>query len=184
MKWILTIPFFPFLGSPHAGFPGYDTLMQKDTASVGEIMKQRGWNTFWCGACFTVVVGWVDGRMGRDRFPWPRPSLWVDLSLCVTIHSPHTRQQARTTTCPTGSRHRLDPSISGPTTSALSTSTASSAGTPARCVESGWIGQSVSCNDWKRHADMHITFPRFHTTNPTPVAPGPLRGEQAHRALP
>lgn len=32
-----------------AGFPGYDTLMQKDTASVGEILKQRGWNTMWCG---------------------------------------------------------------------------------------------------------------------------------------
>ena len=31
------------------GFPGYDTLMQKDTASVGEILKQRGWNTMWCG---------------------------------------------------------------------------------------------------------------------------------------
>src|SRR5262249_52890276 len=29
------------------GYPGYDTLMQKDTATIAEILKQKGWNTAW-----------------------------------------------------------------------------------------------------------------------------------------
>ncbi len=54
--------FDPFLAPRiHPGFPGYDTLMQKDTASVGEILKQRGWNTLWSGACY---VGWSGGMEG------------------------------------------------------------------------------------------------------------------------
>ena len=31
------------------GFPGYDSLMGKDTATVAEIPKQQGWNTSWFG---------------------------------------------------------------------------------------------------------------------------------------
>jgi len=31
------------------GFPGYDSLMGKDTATVAEILKQQGWNTSWFG---------------------------------------------------------------------------------------------------------------------------------------
>ena len=31
------------------GYPGYDTLVDKDTASVGEILKQIGYNTVWVG---------------------------------------------------------------------------------------------------------------------------------------
>ena len=31
------------------GFPGYDSLMQKNCGTVGEILKQNGWNTSWFG---------------------------------------------------------------------------------------------------------------------------------------
>ena len=31
------------------GFPGYDSVMGKDTATVAEILKQKGWNTSWFG---------------------------------------------------------------------------------------------------------------------------------------
>ncbi|HTU18336.1 MAG TPA: sulfatase-like hydrolase/transferase [Gemmataceae bacterium] len=31
------------------GFPGYDTLMQKDTATVAEVLKQNGYSTGWFG---------------------------------------------------------------------------------------------------------------------------------------
>src|SRR5262245_49936213 len=31
------------------GFPGYDTVMQKDTATVAEVLKQNGYSTAWFG---------------------------------------------------------------------------------------------------------------------------------------
>jgi arylsulfatase A-like enzyme len=31
------------------GFPGYDSLMPKSVGTVGEILKQNGYNTAWFG---------------------------------------------------------------------------------------------------------------------------------------
>jgi len=31
------------------GFPGYDTLMPKDSVAVGEILRLIGYNTLWVG---------------------------------------------------------------------------------------------------------------------------------------
>jgi arylsulfatase A-like enzyme len=37
------------IGEMATGFPGYDSLMGPDTATIGEILKQNGWNTAWFG---------------------------------------------------------------------------------------------------------------------------------------
>jgi arylsulfatase len=39
------------------GFPGYDSLMGRDTATVAEILKQKGWNTSWFGKNHNVPTG-------------------------------------------------------------------------------------------------------------------------------
>ncbi len=51
------------------GFPGYDSVMQKDTASVAEILKQKGWNTAWFGKNHNVP-DWQSSQAGPFDL-WP-----------------------------------------------------------------------------------------------------------------
>jgi len=51
------------------GFPGYDSLMGKDTATVAEIMKQKGWNTSWFGKNHNVP-DWQTSQSGPFDL-WP-----------------------------------------------------------------------------------------------------------------
>jgi arylsulfatase A-like enzyme len=51
------------------GFPGYDTLVGKDTAGLGEILRQNGWNTAWFGKSHNVP-DWESSQAGPfDRWP-------------------------------------------------------------------------------------------------------------------
>src|SRR5262245_42196007 len=45
------------------GYPGYDSVMQKDTASVAEILRQKGWNTVWFGKDHNVP-DWQGSQAG------------------------------------------------------------------------------------------------------------------------
>ncbi len=51
------------------GFPGYDSLMGKDTATVAEILKQKGWNTAWFGKNHNVP-DWQSSQSGPFDL-WP-----------------------------------------------------------------------------------------------------------------
>jgi arylsulfatase A-like enzyme len=51
------------------GFPGYDTLMGKDTATAGEILRQKGWNTAWFGKNHNVP-DWQSSQAGPFDL-WP-----------------------------------------------------------------------------------------------------------------
>jgi arylsulfatase len=51
------------------GFPGYDTLMGKDTATVAELLKQKGWNTAWFGKNHNVP-DWQTSQAGPFDL-WP-----------------------------------------------------------------------------------------------------------------
>jgi arylsulfatase A-like enzyme len=51
------------------GFPGYDTLMEKDTAMIAEILKQKGWNTAWFGKNHNVP-DWQSSQAGPFDL-WP-----------------------------------------------------------------------------------------------------------------
>jgi len=51
------------------GFPGYDSLMGKDTATVAEILKQKGWNTAWIGKNHNVP-DWQSSQAGPFDL-WP-----------------------------------------------------------------------------------------------------------------
>jgi arylsulfatase A-like enzyme len=51
------------------GFPGYDSLMGKDTATVAEILKQHGWNTAWFGKNHNVP-DWQSSQAGPFDL-WP-----------------------------------------------------------------------------------------------------------------
>jgi len=51
------------------GFPGYDTLMGKDTASVAEVLRQHGWNTAWFGKNHNVP-DWQSSQAGPFDL-WP-----------------------------------------------------------------------------------------------------------------
>jgi arylsulfatase A-like enzyme len=51
------------------GFPGYDSLMGKDTASLGEILRQHGWNTAWFGKNHNVP-DWQSSQAGPFDL-WP-----------------------------------------------------------------------------------------------------------------
>ncbi len=51
------------------GYPGYDSLMGKDTASVGEILRQKGWNTAWFGKNHNVP-DWQSSQAGPFDL-WP-----------------------------------------------------------------------------------------------------------------
>jgi arylsulfatase len=51
------------------GFPGYDSLMGKDTATVAEVLKQKGWNTAWIGKNHNVP-DWQSSQAGPFDL-WP-----------------------------------------------------------------------------------------------------------------
>jgi arylsulfatase len=51
------------------GFPGYDSVMGKDTASVAEILRQKGWNTAWFGKDHNVP-DWQSSMAGPFDL-WP-----------------------------------------------------------------------------------------------------------------
>ena len=51
------------------GFPGYDSLMEKDTATVAEILRQHGWNTAWFGKNHNVP-DWQTSQAGPFDL-WP-----------------------------------------------------------------------------------------------------------------
>ena len=51
------------------GYPGYDSLMGKDTATVAEILKQQGWNTAWFGKNHNVP-DWQTSQAGPFDL-WP-----------------------------------------------------------------------------------------------------------------
>jgi arylsulfatase len=51
------------------GFPGYDTMMGKDTATVAEILRQHGWNTAWFGKNHNVP-DWQTSQAGPFDL-WP-----------------------------------------------------------------------------------------------------------------
>ncbi|MBP7868202.1 MAG: arylsulfatase [Acidobacteria bacterium] len=51
------------------GFPGYDSLMGKDTATVAEILRQKGWNTAWFGKNHNVP-DWQNSQAGPFDL-WP-----------------------------------------------------------------------------------------------------------------
>jgi arylsulfatase len=51
------------------GFPGYDTVMGRDTATVAEILKQYGYGTAWFGKMHNVP-DWESSQAGPfDRWP-------------------------------------------------------------------------------------------------------------------
>lgn len=51
------------------GFPGYDSLNGPDTAGIGEILKQHGWNTAWFGKNHNVP-DWETSQAGPfSRWP-------------------------------------------------------------------------------------------------------------------
>ncbi len=51
------------------GFPGYDTVMQKDTATIAEVLKQNGWSTAWFGKNHNVP-DWQTSQAGPFDL-WP-----------------------------------------------------------------------------------------------------------------
>jgi arylsulfatase A-like enzyme len=52
-----------------SGFPGYDSLVDKDTMGIGEILRQNGWNTAWFGKDHNVP-DWESSQVGPfDRWP-------------------------------------------------------------------------------------------------------------------
>ena len=51
------------------GYPGYDSLMGKDTATVAEVLKQYGWNTAWFGKNHNVP-DWQTSQAGPFGL-WP-----------------------------------------------------------------------------------------------------------------
>jgi arylsulfatase A-like enzyme len=51
------------------GFPGYDSVMGKDTATVAEVLKQKGWNTAWFGKNHNVP-DWQTSQAGPFDL-WP-----------------------------------------------------------------------------------------------------------------
>jgi len=51
------------------GYPGYDSVMGKDTATVAEVLKQKGWNTAWFGKNHNVP-DWQNSQAGPFDL-WP-----------------------------------------------------------------------------------------------------------------
>jgi arylsulfatase A-like enzyme len=51
------------------GYPGYDSLMGKDTATVAEVLRQKGWNTAWFGKNHNVP-DWQNSMAGPFDL-WP-----------------------------------------------------------------------------------------------------------------
>jgi arylsulfatase len=57
------------IGEMATGFPGYDSLMGPETATIAEILRQNGWNTAWFGKNHNVS-DWEASQSGPfDRWP-------------------------------------------------------------------------------------------------------------------
>jgi arylsulfatase len=60
---------FGMVAEAATGFPGYDTLLGKDTATIGEILRQNGYATSWFGKNHNVP-GWQATQAGPfDQWP-------------------------------------------------------------------------------------------------------------------
>jgi len=60
---------FGAIGEMATGYPGYDSLMGPDTATVAEILRQHGWNTAWFGKDHNVP-DWETSQAGPfNRWP-------------------------------------------------------------------------------------------------------------------
>src|SRR5512136_2407774 len=51
------------------GYPGYDTVMQRDTATIAEVLRQSGWSTAWFGKNHNVP-DWQTSQAGPFDL-WP-----------------------------------------------------------------------------------------------------------------
>ncbi len=51
------------------GYPGYDSLLGKDTATLGEVLRQNGWNTAWFGKDHNVPDFETSAAGPFDRWP-------------------------------------------------------------------------------------------------------------------
>lgn len=51
------------------GYPGYDTLMRKDTATIAQILRENGWNTAWFGKDHNIP-DWESSQAGPFEH-WP-----------------------------------------------------------------------------------------------------------------
>ncbi len=60
---------FGMIAELSTGYPGYDTIIGKDTATIGEILKQNGYGTSWFGKNHTTPV-FQESQVGPfDRWP-------------------------------------------------------------------------------------------------------------------
>lgn len=60
---------FGMVAEGATGYPGYDTIINKDTATIGEILKQNGYWTSWFGKDHNVA-GWMQTQAGPfDQWP-------------------------------------------------------------------------------------------------------------------
>ena len=57
------------------GFPGYDTVMGRDTATVAEILKQKGWSSSFTTAAASGRGGPAPSASMANR--WPKAALTV-----------------------------------------------------------------------------------------------------------
>lgn len=60
---------FGMVAEGATGFPGYDAIINKDTATIGEILRQNGYATSWFGKDHNVP-SWVSTQVGPfDQWP-------------------------------------------------------------------------------------------------------------------
>jgi len=60
---------FGIVAEGATGFPGYDTILKKDTATVAEVLRQHGYGTSWFGKNHNVA-GWLATQAGPfDQWP-------------------------------------------------------------------------------------------------------------------
>ena len=60
---------FGMVAEGATGYPGYDTIINKDTATIGEVLRQNGYATSWFGKDHNVP-GWVATQAGPfDQWP-------------------------------------------------------------------------------------------------------------------
>jgi arylsulfatase len=60
---------FGMVAEGSTGFPGYNTIIDKDTATIGEILRQNGYATAWFGKDHNVP-GWMATQAGPfDQWP-------------------------------------------------------------------------------------------------------------------
>jgi arylsulfatase len=60
---------FGIVAEGATGFPGYNTILKKDTATVAEILRQNGYGTSWFGKNHNIA-GWLHTQAGPfDQWP-------------------------------------------------------------------------------------------------------------------